>query len=478
MLRVSTLGRFEAVLDDRPLLWIRTHRHRSALLTLLAVDGPLPRERVASVFWPGSSPDRSRRALNQAVYDLRRLLGDASIAVHGDRIGLAGEVWVDAVEFERLCVQKRTDEALVLYRGAFLGGEHLVDSPEFESWAERRDAVLRRQHRHLRREQICELVRAGRLHDSLESALAWVVAEPDEDEAHHRVLELLAATGDRTEALQHYEAYVRTLAEQGLQPLDETRTLLESLRSGEAGALGGPVAELRAAVTPADAAGPGPDSVLAAPALAGPRSPDWPRASPEIGVKGWRRMRGPGLLLTTLVIGVAALMVGEVRSPSSALAGETVTAVGPVDSDRTDRGALAPSPTRVAVFPFRVEAGPELAWLGEELMDLVSEAVDGAGELRRVDPVTIKSRIRALRDRRVDVAVASATARELGAGQYVLGSVAAVGDSLRITTFLYAVGHGSPTSSASVSGERVRLSRLVEELARKLLDGTPPAGDR
>ncbi|HSG07357.1 MAG TPA: serine/threonine-protein kinase, partial [Longimicrobiales bacterium] len=40
----------------------------------------------------------------------------------------------------------------------------------------------------------------------------------------------------------------------------------------------------------------------------------------------------------------------------------------------------------IAVLPFTVNGGPELAYLGEGLMDLVSGRLDGAGTLRVVDP--------------------------------------------------------------------------------------------
>src|SRR5262245_44692192 len=69
---------------------------------------------------------------------------------------------------------------------------------------------------------------------ALTIAWQWVELESLEDEAQHRLIELLAATGERAEGLRQAESYEKLLREDGLEPLDETKKLLERLRIGEA----------------------------------------------------------------------------------------------------------------------------------------------------------------------------------------------------------------------------------------------------
>jgi class 3 adenylate cyclase/TolB-like protein len=130
----------------------------------------------------------------------------------------------------------------------------------------------------------------------------------------------------------------------------------------------------------------------------------------------------------------------------------------------------AASPLAVAVLPFAVRAGPDLAYLSEGMVNLLSTKLDGAGALRSVDPraivgaagggsgegVTAPEQGRAIADR-------------LGAGLFLLGTVLQAGDRLHLDATLYG-GRGSETmAEASVEGDADRLFELVDELVSELL---------
>ena len=51
---------------------VAAHWQRVAILLCLALQGVTTRERVISVFWRESEPERARHALRQTLYDLRR----------------------------------------------------------------------------------------------------------------------------------------------------------------------------------------------------------------------------------------------------------------------------------------------------------------------------------------------------------------------------------------------------------------------
>ena len=136
--------------------------------------------------------------------------------------------------------------------------------------------------------------------------------------------------------------------------------------------------------------------------------------------------------------------------------------------------ASAASANRIAVFPFMVQGGPELAYLANGLMDLVSEAVDGAGELRRVDPMALTGHLRPDANATIDLDRARDAASHFGAARYVLGNVTSLGDELRIAASLYDSRRGdAPVTVASASGKSERVAELANELARQLLSSTP-----
>ena len=79
-LRLNFLGSFEAHLGGQPLRAFQSNKVR-ALLAYLAVksDRAHSREHLTSLFWPEQPEGRARADLSQAVYNLRKILGEQSL---------------------------------------------------------------------------------------------------------------------------------------------------------------------------------------------------------------------------------------------------------------------------------------------------------------------------------------------------------------------------------------------------------------
>ena len=170
-------------------------------------------------------------------------------------------------------------------------------------------------------------------------------------------------------------------------------------------------------------------------------------------------------VLSRRAVGAATLALSAAALGATALLVRRVS--GPPTGD-------APVLSRIAVFPFAVQAGPELAYLGDGLMGLLSEALDGAGQLRRVDPFALTSHLRRTGEALRDPDRARRVASHFGAGRFVLGSVADAGDEVRVSASLYEVRRrAGPLREASAAGHRDRIGELVTEMARRLLAGVP-----
>jgi len=118
--------------------------------------------------------------------------------------------------------------------------------------------------------------------------------------------------------------------------------------------------------------------------------------------------------------------------------------------DRTPTAALRADV--IAVFPFAVRGLPELEYLREGMVDLLSAKLDTAGSVRTVDPYALLRHVhQAGTPDAADAARAIAAVFE--AGGFVLGSLVAEGDRVHATAILYETA-GSGQVRAEVEAAR------------------------
>jgi len=127
----------------------------------------------------------------------------------------------------------------------------------------------------------------------------------------------------------------------------------------------------------------------------------------------------------------------------------------------------------LAVLPFAVHGGKSLDFLAQGMVDLLSRSLDGSGDLRSVNGATVLAAAHADGSGVADLEEGRRLARRLGAGLYVLGSVSAIGNQVRIDASLYDGAPAQPAvlSQASVSGDTTQLFELVDRLAGNLMVG-------
>lgn len=209
---------------------------RLALVVYLAVERERTRDAALGVLWPEREQEKARHALNQTLYELRRVLGNEWLTGEGDRLRVSDDVVADVRAFDEAVRERADARALELYRGAFLEGVFLADTAEFETWVDGVRGRCARLFREASRRVVQERVAARDLTRALAVAERWVELEPLEDEAHHHVIALLAESGRRADAFRQFEAYEKLLATDGLEPVAELKALVERIRVGAVGA--------------------------------------------------------------------------------------------------------------------------------------------------------------------------------------------------------------------------------------------------
>ncbi len=206
------------------------------------------------------------------------------------------------------------------------------------------------------------------------------------------------------------------------------------------------------------------------------KEPDDRWASAEEIVRELEALSTPGTG-TAAVRGVARR--GKRTTVMAFAAVAVVAAIGFALFGRGGTRDPAVSATSVAVFPFTVQGSADVRYLGEGMVNLLATGMDGAGDLRSVDPRAVMARVRQEGPDRVTPREAARLARGLGAGLFVLGDIVQAGESIRIDAALYdqqAVAR--PISSGAVDGDPNEILGMVDQIAAQLLATGAGKGSR
>ncbi|HXV42168.1 MAG TPA: AAA family ATPase, partial [Anaerolineae bacterium] len=250
-LKLSFFGPPEIYYDNQPLTF-RT-RKALALLIYLATEGGLqPREKLTALFWPESDAGRGRTMLRTSLVHLRAVmdtLAEAYLIIERQTLGFdpALDLHFDLHllqeamnTLERAANQKAGDQfigqlqrAVDRYRGDFLEGFTLPDTPTFDDWV-----TLQREFWHGRVSRLFEALsqgyfERGDLVSGIETATRWQSHDPFSEAAASRLMQLYFADRNRAAALQTYGDYQTMLADEfGAVPSPEMETLAARIRAG------------------------------------------------------------------------------------------------------------------------------------------------------------------------------------------------------------------------------------------------------
>ena len=258
-LKLWLLGQPRVELDDAPIELRR--RKALALLVYLAVTREAQRrDSLATLFWPEADQSSARTALRRDLSELNRELGQAWLDIDRESIrlkrgadppaSLGQAYWLDLDHFHHLlaeCTLHGHPQAAVcpaclpalgaaveLYRGEFLAGFTLRDSPEFDEWqffqaetlrGEVASALERLVHGHSADGE------EGRVR-AIPYARHWLALDPLNESAHRHLMQLYAGTNQHAAALRQYGECVRILNEElSVPPSAETIRLYQAIKS-------------------------------------------------------------------------------------------------------------------------------------------------------------------------------------------------------------------------------------------------------
>ncbi len=231
-----------------------TRRKALALLVYLVLtQRPHSRDALAGLLWPELGQRRARANLRHSIYTLNDALGPGLLeSVDGQvAVPMRPDLRVDVLRFRRLCAApvahhhthphlceaciQSLANAANLYRGDFLAGFALPDSPEFDTWQLLQREALQRELSSTLDGLAHVYAEAGRRQYDLAIAYArrWLALDPLHEPAHRTLMRLYAESGERAAALRQYEECVRVLADElAVEPEAETFDLNAQIRAG------------------------------------------------------------------------------------------------------------------------------------------------------------------------------------------------------------------------------------------------------
>lgn len=192
------------------------------LAYIVLQGGAVGRAVAARVLWPDVTPGQSAASLRSALWRTRRV-GPLVQAGH-TTLRLEPQVLVDVADLE-VSPARGASGPSGRPRKAFA----LELLPDWsDEWVDLERERLRHLELSFLDEEVESLLRHGRVVEALDTALRAIRLEPLREASHQALIRIFLLTGNRSAALMHYRALVRTLREElDLGPDPSTTALVQ-----------------------------------------------------------------------------------------------------------------------------------------------------------------------------------------------------------------------------------------------------------
>jgi WD40 repeat protein/DNA-binding SARP family transcriptional activator len=231
MLEAALLGQFSLRLDGAPVEL--ASRPAQTLLAYLLLNPGLPhrREQLAGLLWPDSLGSSARKNLRNAVWQVRRAIGESYLQADQEAVAFNAEApyQLDLAALEQES-PAADPEALIravsVYKGDLLPGF-------YDDWVQRERVRLLALFERRMRALLEQLTAAGRWPEVQTWAEHWIAQGQAPEPAYRALMQAHAAQGDLAGMATVYRRCVQALKEElEVQPSAETQAMHERLSRG------------------------------------------------------------------------------------------------------------------------------------------------------------------------------------------------------------------------------------------------------
>ncbi|MBN1147791.1 MAG: AAA family ATPase [Anaerolineales bacterium] len=212
---------------------------RALLYRLAAEPRPLSRSYLCFLFWGDLPESIARKNLSRLLVYLSRALPNQNL-LRSDETQLqldARLAWVDTRAFDQHWEMWKStrqlqelQSAVEFYRGSFLNGFALPGGGEYNSWLDEQAWYWEQNYLKALAILIAETTEQGEFSAGIECARRYLACNSLAEDIHRRLIELYAASGDRSAALRQYELCATILErELGVRPAPETQAAYQAV---------------------------------------------------------------------------------------------------------------------------------------------------------------------------------------------------------------------------------------------------------
>ncbi|HWN18074.1 MAG TPA: AAA family ATPase [Gemmatimonadales bacterium] len=263
MILCRTLGPVELSVDGGPappeLLW----RKHLALLIYLARSPRRgrTREHLIGLLWGDRTEAAARHSLSEALRVIRHHAGEGSVEVTVGQVRLeTASVQLDVDRLEEAASAGDWVAAAELVSGEFLEGFALAEASEFEDWLAAERGIWGRRGVEVLVSCAEAHAQVGKVEEAGGFAVRALGLQPMSESALRCAVRCRSLAGDRAGALALFEEFQsRLAAEIGVEPSEETRSLMQRVRrerAPRAETLGGHVDDSPVVRPPLEGRGP------------------------------------------------------------------------------------------------------------------------------------------------------------------------------------------------------------------------------
>ncbi|MBV7337539.1 hypothetical protein KFU94_56790 [Chloroflexi bacterium TSY] len=243
-LSLRLFNSFRASLDDQPITAFESDKVRGLLIYLVVeAQQAHPREKLAGLFWSDFSEQSARTNLRRALANLRKAINDSradppflSITRSELQFNRQSDHTLDVAPFLDQASEpiiSALEAQVAAYQGPFLTGFSLADSAPFEEWL----TLKREQFRRTILESLQTLIDHYETEQAYPLAIAHayrlVDLEPWLEEGHQALMRLLTFSGQRSKALEQFDACQQALRNGlGVEVSEATQILYEQIKTG------------------------------------------------------------------------------------------------------------------------------------------------------------------------------------------------------------------------------------------------------
>lgn len=232
------------------IIHLKTRKSLALLIYLAVSDKTQSRDSIITLLWPELDPSRARAGLRRELSTLKKALPEGCILADRQCIALGSKtsVWLDIKLFRSALQSQREHdhpeeqgcqecidhlkEAAKLYRGEFLEGFSLPDSPNFDEWQFFQAESLRQDLSMALENLVSALQAVGDFKEAIPYTRRWLSLDNLHEPAQRSLIRLYVWSGQRAAALRQYETCARILKDQlGVTPEKETTQLYREIKA-------------------------------------------------------------------------------------------------------------------------------------------------------------------------------------------------------------------------------------------------------